>query len=172
MLTDSKIKALKPKEKSYKHADASGLYLLITPAGGKLWRLKYRIEGDENVVSFGSYPALGLAAARVKADEARALVAQGIHPTAHKKALQAAKKAEEVNTFGAVAQAWIDANANSWRPYTLSQVKATMGRYVLENKSLAPRPIRTIQSKDIRLLLQSVAHRTQLGPGERKKTKD
>ncbi len=170
MLTDSKIRSLKPRDKPYKQADAGGLYLLVTPTGGKLWRLKYRIDGKENTVSFGPYPQLGLGAARDKADEARALVLQGIHPTEHKKALQAAKKAEEANSFAAVTEAWIAASAKAWKPYTLSQVKSTMGRYVIDNAALAGKPVRSIQTKDIRLLLQSIAQRTELQPGERKKT--
>lgn len=170
MLTDSKIKALKPREKPYKTADGDGLYLLVTPTGGKLWRLKYRIDGRENIVSFGQYPDVGLAVARIKAAEARALTAQGIHPTAHKKAVEAAKKAEQINSFAAVTQAWIDANAKHWRPYTLSQVRATMGRYVIDKKTLGALPIRKVQTKDIRTLLQSAATRTALGPGERKKS--
>jgi integrase len=169
MLTDSKIKALKPREKSYKVADGGGLYLLVTPTGGKLWRLKYRMDGRENVVSFGEHKDVGLAAVRIKAGEARALIAQGVHPIAHKKAQAAAKKAEELNSFGAVTQAWIEANAKSWKPYTLSQVRAFMGRYVIENKALADTPIRNVQTKDVRALLQSIAQRTTLSAGERKK---
>lgn len=170
MFTDSKIKALKPREKQYKTADGGGLYLLVTPTGGKHWRLKYRIGEDENIVSFGRYPDVGLAAARIRAGEARTLIAQGIHPTAHKKAVEAAKKAEQVNSFAAVTQAWIDANAKHWRPYTAAQAQATMARYVIDNKALGSLPIRKVQTKDIRTLLQAVAQRTELGPGERKKS--
>lgn len=170
MLTDSKVKSLKAREKQYKVGDANGLYLLVTPSGGKLWRLKYRINNDENVVSIGAYDKVGLSAARIKANEARELIAQGIHPTAHKKSLEAAKKAEQGNTFGAVTQAWIDANVKlkSWAPYTLSQVRSTMRRYVIDNKALASVPIRQVQTKDLRALLQSIAQRTELRPGERK----
>lgn len=168
MLTDSKIKALKPRDKPYKTADGGGLYLLVPPTGGKLWRLKYRLDGRENVVSFGQYPDVGLAAARIKAGEARVLIATGIHPLAHKKAADAAKKAEQVNSFAAVTQAWIEANAKHWRPYTLSQVRATMGRYVIDNTAVGALPIRKVQTTDIRALLQSVAQRTVLRPGERK----
>jgi integrase len=170
VLTDSKIKALKPCERQYKTGAGDGLYLLVTPTGGKLWRLKYRIDGRENVVSFGQYPEIGLAVARTKAAEARALIAQGTHPIAHQKAVNAAKKAEQLNSFAAVTQAWIEANAKHLRPYTLSQLRSTMGRYVIDNKTLGSLPIRKVQSKDIRELLQSIALRTELGPGERKKT--
>jgi len=169
MLTDSQVKALKPRDKPYRVTDANSLRLNVTPTGGKHWQLKYRLDGAERIASLGTYPEITLAKARERANEARTLVAQGTHPLAHKKALQAAKKAEQINSFGAVTQAWIDANAGSWKPYTLSQVKTFMGRYVIENKAIASTPIREVQSKDIRSLLQSIAKRTALNPGERKK---
>lgn len=59
-LTDTAIRNAKGREKEYKLADAGGLYLLITPAGGKLWRLKYRVEGREKKLSIGSYPEISL----------------------------------------------------------------------------------------------------------------
>lgn len=169
MLIASKIAGLKPREKPYKITDGKGLRLVVTPAGGKLWQLKYRIDGREFSASFGQYPDVGLAVARDRAEEARKLVAQNIHPLAHKKAQEAAKKAEELNSFGAVVQSWIGENENSWKPYTLSQVRASMNRYVIDNKALASLPIRQVQTKDIRALLQSIAKRTTLKAGERKK---
>ena len=169
MLTDSQIKALKPRDKSYRITDAKSLRLNVTPSGGKHWQLKYRLDGHERIASLGSYPDVGLAMARDRATEARKLLVQGIHPLEHKKTQQAAKKAEQLDTFGAVTQAWIDANAKSWKPYTHSQVLAFMGRYVIDNKALATTPIKKIQAKDIRNLLQSIAQRTALSSGERKK---
>jgi len=58
-LSDTKIRSTKPTDKPYKLADAGGLYLLITPAGGKLWRLKYRFEGKEKLLALGAYPSGG-----------------------------------------------------------------------------------------------------------------
>ncbi|WP_324740048.1 Arm DNA-binding domain-containing protein [Tsuneonella sp. CC-YZS046] len=73
-LTDRTIKAAKPKEKPYKLSDSKGLYFEISPAGGKLWRLKYRIDGREKRLSFGAYPEVSLADAREQRDEARSLL--------------------------------------------------------------------------------------------------
>ena len=63
-LTDTAIRTAKPADRDYKLADGGGLYLLVTPAGGKLWRLKYRLDGLERKLSLGKYPALSLADAR------------------------------------------------------------------------------------------------------------
>ncbi len=56
-LTDTTIRNAKPRERDYKLADGGGLYLLVTPAGGRLWRLKYRADGVERKLSIGKYPA-------------------------------------------------------------------------------------------------------------------
>ncbi len=59
-LTDAKIRAAKPEAKPYKLSDGEGLFLYISPAGGKSWRMKFRTAGKEKLLVLGSYPALGL----------------------------------------------------------------------------------------------------------------
>ena len=70
MLTDAKVRAAKPREKSYKLSDANRLYLLVTPSGGKLWRWNYQYAGKQKSMAFGAYPLVSLADARTKRDEA------------------------------------------------------------------------------------------------------
>ena len=70
-LTDLKIQKAKPKKKQYTMFDGKGLYLLISPAGGKLWRYKYRYEGRQRLMALGSYPEVSLDGARRRHDEAR-----------------------------------------------------------------------------------------------------
>lgn len=81
-LTNVAILKAKPGAKSYKLADGGGLYLEVSPSGGKWWRCKYHrpVTGKENRLSFGTYPEVGLADARVRRDEARKLLAAGIGP--------------------------------------------------------------------------------------------
>ena len=86
-LTDATVKTAKPDDKAYKLGDAGGLYLFVTPAGGKLWRLKYRIDNREQKLSLGAYPDVSLADARAKRDEARKQLANNINPTSAKKRL-------------------------------------------------------------------------------------
>lgn len=69
-LTDTAVRASKPKERDYKLADGGGLYLLVTKAGGKLWRLKYRSHGVERTLALGKYPDVTLGAARKARNEA------------------------------------------------------------------------------------------------------
>jgi Arm DNA-binding domain len=79
-LTDDVIRTAKPNSKPRKMADERGLFLLISPTGGKWWRFRYAYAGKYNALALGSYPAVGLEAARKARDEARQLLAQGIDP--------------------------------------------------------------------------------------------
>ena len=60
-LTDVAVRNAKPREKAYKLSDSGGLFLYVTQAGGKLWRLKYRVSGKEKLLALGAYPEVGLA---------------------------------------------------------------------------------------------------------------
>ena len=77
-LTDTTVRTEKPAEKPQKLFDGGGLFLLVTPTGGKLWRFKYRFGGSEKSLSLGTYPQTSLAEARQKRDQASALLAKGI----------------------------------------------------------------------------------------------
>lgn len=79
-LTENQAKNAKPLERAYKLADSEGLFLLVQPNGAKLWRMKYRFAGKEKLLSFGAYPALGIAAAREKRRAAKAVIAEGKDP--------------------------------------------------------------------------------------------
>lgn len=104
-LTDAKARNAKPKSKQFKLFDNDGLFLLVSPAGGKWWRFKYRLGGKEKLISFGTYPEVSLAQARVRRDEARKQVADNIDPSQARKALKAAKVQNE-STFEVVAREW------------------------------------------------------------------
>lgn len=80
VLTGVDIRNAKPRAKPYKMGDTLGLFLLVQPIGGKLWRFKYRIHGKERKLALGIYPETGLADARRKRDEARDTVASGKDP--------------------------------------------------------------------------------------------
>lgn len=71
--TDTKLRALKPSGKIQKLSDCDGLYIHVSPAGGKLWRLFYRFDGNQKTLALGKYPEVSLAEARKRRDEARAL---------------------------------------------------------------------------------------------------
>ena len=107
MLSDTTIRAAKPGDRPYKLFDTRGLYLLVVPAGGKWWRLKYRFGGKEKLLSLGTYPDVSLRAARERRDDARALLASGVDPS--KDARQ-----DQPASFEAVAREWCAKMAPAW----------------------------------------------------------
>lgn len=144
-LTDAKVRNAKPAEKPLKLTDGGGLYLEVRPTGAKLWRLRYRIDGKENVFAIGSYPEFGLADARSEREKTRPLIRQGIHPSHNRQAERLAISAANANTFEAVAREWIKKKAPGWTPYYLRQVERFMaadvfpfvGRLPIRNVSAA-----------------------------------
>lgn len=106
MLTDPKIKSLKPRAKPYRVADGRGLCLQVNPTGNRFWRYRYRFNGAAQMFTLGEYPDVGLQTARRMRDEARAQVKQGIHPTRAKHAEKLRKTKEGANTFELVTRQW------------------------------------------------------------------
>lgn len=106
-LTDSAIKAAKPKAAQYKLHDEKGLLLIMRPTGGKLWRLKYRFQGKELQLSIGTYPEISLKDAREKRDAARKLLAEGKDPSAEKRRAAAVATLTAENTFKRVGDEFI-----------------------------------------------------------------
>lgn len=106
-LTDVAIRKAKPADKPVKLFDGGGLYLELSPSGGKLWRWKYRHGGKEKRLALGAYPAVSLTDARERHAEARKLLAAGIDPGAHRKAEKAAGAERAANSFEVVAREWL-----------------------------------------------------------------
>lgn len=111
-LTDTAIRNAKPAAKPVKMFDGGGLYLLVQPTGGKLWRHKYRFGGTEKLLSLGAYPQIGLKDARARRDEARELLAKGVDPAQVRKDEKQARAVAASNAFEAVARAWWE----QWSP--------------------------------------------------------
>ena len=107
-LTDKEIKLLAPKEKIYKVSDSGGLYLEITPAGGKYWRLKYRFAGKEKRLAIGVYPTITLKEARLARDSAKLELAKSIDPGASKRAKKLAVHSAAANSFEPLAREWFE----------------------------------------------------------------
>jgi integrase len=120
MLSDIKIKSLKPKDKLYSITDEKGLSLEVSPKGGRWWRFKYRFEGKQKRCSLGTYPEVSLKQARNKRDEYRALVASGIDPLASRKAEKLSKSGYD--TFEYVAREWHSKFKLNWSESHASRI--------------------------------------------------
>jgi integrase len=113
-LTDTAIRRAAPTQKPYKLFDERGLYLEISPAGGRWWRLKYRFAGKEKRVSLGTYPDVSLKTARERRDEARKLLSNEIDPSENRTAQKAAQIHRLGNSFEVVAREWYAKYEPTW----------------------------------------------------------
>lgn len=125
-LTATQIKTSKPAAKAYKLSDGDGMFLRVSPQGGKSWRLKYRINGKEKQLVLGAFPAVSLKEARERRGDARKAVAAGIDPSAQKQAQKRAQSAADA--FETVALEWIDARSGDWRQSNKHQVTRRLER--------------------------------------------
>lgn len=151
-LSDTAIRKAKPEAKPKKMADGGGLYLLLNPNGGKWWRLKYRFEGKEKLLSFGTYPEVGLKDARERRDQARKLLANGVDPGEHRKAIKSARAEENANTFEVIGREWHSKQLNRWTERHAIRIMAR-----LENDLfplLGKRPITGITAPDLLAVLR------------------
>src|ERR1700680_725055 len=114
MLTDKAIQAAKSKARPYKQADGEGLTLLVKPIGSELCRFRYRHEGREKMLGFGSYPDTSAKLAREKRDQARKMLAQGLDPSGTRRAEKAARS----NTLEAIAGEWLALQEERLAPAT------------------------------------------------------
>ncbi|RJQ76185.1 MAG: DUF4102 domain-containing protein [Desulfobacteraceae bacterium] len=166
-LTDTKVRNAKPKEKQYKLFDTDGLYLLVSPAGGKWWRFKYRLGGKEKLISFGTYPEVTLADARDKRTDARRLVARGIDPSEARKAQKEAKALDE-NTFEAVAREWFAKFSVNWAPNHSIKIKNRLEKDVFPY--IGDRPIIEIKAPELLTVLRRIESRGALDTAHRART--
>ena len=107
-LTDIKIKNAKATDKQYKLTDGNGLYLLVTPAGGKLWRFDYRFGNKRKTQAMGRYPEISLAEARERILQAKKELAHGNDPGLKIKA------EKQDNSFNTIAMEWYHRASQAW----------------------------------------------------------
>lgn len=153
-LSDTAVRNAKPREREWKLSDEKGLYLLVRPGGSKLWRLKYRFLGTEKKLSLGSYPDVSLRVARHARDRARELLAQGRDPSQEKREARIAAKLSAANSFGAVAEEFIDKLAKEDK----AERTVNKNRWFLDlfRPALGNRPIADIQPHEILVPLKKI----------------
>lgn len=162
MLTDTTIRNTKPGQKVIKLTDGAGLYLEVTPAGGRHWRYRFRINGKESIHSIGEYPRTGLAEARRKRDDARDIVKQGTSPVLAKQQQKLAKQYENAQTFKAVAEEWFIAapaksKNGSWSDSYKASVRTLLDRDILPH--LGAIPVRQINTPMVHQVVKRVEAR-------------
>lgn len=156
-LTETAIRNAKPREKPYKLYDTRGLFLLVAPAGGKWWRLKYRYGNKEKTLSLGVYPDISLKDARERRDAERKHLAFDVDPSVNRKVAKLTKNQNAANSFEAIAREWIEKRIPIWQP---SHWKKVIAR--LENDIfpwLGDRPITEIKPFELLEVLRRIEKR-------------
>ncbi|AKI02646.1 Integrase [Hoeflea sp. IMCC20628] len=153
-LTDRQILSLKAAEKPRKISDGGGLHLYISPSGGKLWRLSYRYDGKQKLLSFGSYPAVGLTDARAKREAAKKLLASDVDPAHWQKLERQSKAASNANTFEGLANEFLAKNEREGKSTATMSKKRWLVSLALPD--LGHRPISDITASEVLVPLRKV----------------
>ena len=164
-LSDLQVKNAKLKDKEYKISDGGGLFILVTPSGGKLWNLKYRYNDKEKRLSLGAYPAVSLADARQRREDAKKLLANGVDPGEFKKSQKTARCEAAANSLEIIAREWHTKYKVTW-----SQVHASTIIERLEKEIfpwLGSRPIEEIKAPDLLKCLRRMEDRGALDTAHR-----
>ncbi|WP_283648156.1 tyrosine-type recombinase/integrase [Hafnia paralvei] len=151
-LTDTKVRSAKPEAKEYSLVDGDGMFLLIHPNGSKYWRFRFRFGGKQHLMAFGVYPETSLADARQKREEARRLVAAGVDPREHKRAVKE-EQAKEVITFESVARDWHASN-QKWSESHSGRVLKSLEDNLFD--AIGKRNIAELKTRDLLIPIKAV----------------
>jgi integrase len=161
MLSNAVISGAKPREKAFKLADGGGLFLLVTPAGSRWWRLRFRVRGTEKMLSLGTFPDVSLKLARERRDQARRDLANGIDPSAKRRT----EKMASGDTFEAIAREWFGRFSPNWAAGYSSKVIRRLEICVFP--WIGSTPISQIKAPDLLSCLRRVEARGKLGTAHR-----
>lgn len=164
-LTDAAIRNAKPRLKPTKLFDERGLFLLVTPAGGKWWRFRYRYGGKEKLLSLGVYPAVALKGARDQRDAARKLLAQGVDPGEERKAQKTAKESRAANSFEAITREWFGKFAAQWVEHHRQRVIRRFERDIFP--WIGGRPIAEVSAPELLAVIRRIEDRGALDTAHR-----
>jgi len=175
--TDIVVRNAKPRNKTMRFYNSGGLYLEVSPSGGKWWRIKYRFTGKENRLSLGVYPDVPLAGrkdkatgewitgARDKRDKIRQLLADGIDPSQHRKVAKAEKAGRATNSFEVVAREWFAKFSPRWAPSHSDKIIKRLENDVFP--WLGGRPIAEINAPEVLKVLHRIEGRGAMDTAHR-----
>lgn len=167
-LTDLAIRKARPGPTPYKIADSHGLFLLVQPAGGKLWRLKFRFDGREKKLAIGTYPEIGLGEARRRRDEAREAMAAGKDPAREKQRDKVRAKVDAENTFAAISAEFCEKRKRdgqrAWAPATAKRCEYLLS---ILSGSIGHLPIADIEPADVLIAVRRIEGKGKLESARR-----
>lgn len=167
-LTDIAVRQARPKDKNYTLSDGRGLGLCVTPSGGKNWYFRYSWLGKQQRIALGRYPEISLKEARVRREESRVLVAQGIHPLKRRRQEVLVKRLAGDRQFQGVFDQWLAHRSLTLQPgrqSTLEQIERIFRKDILP--TLARRSIYEITQEDLLAVLVKIEARKALTIAEK-----
>lgn len=164
-LTAIQVRNAKAGDSAYKLADGGGLYLYVMPSGSKSWRMKYRFEKREKLLTFGMYPHVGLVEARAKREAVKDALRVGRDPAAERRAARVAAAPAAPEHFEAVARAWHDAERPRWSPGQAKLILRALERDAFPE--LGKLPIGEIKSGDVLEMLRKIEARGSVETAKR-----
>ena len=165
LLTDTAVRNAKPGAKPIKLFDERGLFLIVTPTGGKWWRLKYRFDNKEKLLSLGVYPDVSLKAARIRRDELRTLLANGIDPGVHRKVMESARTDRAANSFEVIAREWFAKHSPNWAASHSEKIIQRLEKDIFP--WIGGRPITEISAPEVLAVLRRIENRGALDTAHR-----
>ncbi|WP_082582846.1 integrase arm-type DNA-binding domain-containing protein [Frateuria sp. Soil773] len=157
MLTDAKLRSLKPRTNAYRLADRNGLCIEIRPTGAKFWRYRFRHIGKASIITLGEYPSMSLAEARGERDKARTLVRNGNNPAHTAKAERAARIERAGNTFASIGKEFLAKREREG----MGAASVKRGRRLIEKDlaGIADMPVTDISAPVLLAALRKMEHR-------------
>jgi integrase len=156
-LTDIAVRKAVSREKAYRLTDGSGMYLEVSPAGGKYWRLKYRFAGKEKRLALGVYPDVSLVSAREKRNDARQKLAAGVDPGEAKKVSKRVALLAATNSFETVSLGWMDERKDYVTAGSWGKTKARFEKDVFP--WIGKRPVAEIDAPELLTVLKRIDSR-------------
>ncbi|WP_245652512.1 tyrosine-type recombinase/integrase [Novosphingobium capsulatum] len=163
MLNDAKVKAAKPRDKSYRLTDSGQLYLQVQPTGSRLWRMNYSYRSaatgalQQKTLALGAYPAVTLLEARKQRDAAKELLRQGIDPGVQRKLAVETNTTDTSSTFEVVARRWWEKQCKRWSKVHAADVLASLEANVFP--AIGSLPITSIRTPTVLAALEKVERR-------------
>ena len=164
-LSNTAIRTAKSDLKPRKLYDERGLFLLISPKGGKWWRLKYRFDGKEKLLSLGTYPDVSLKQARERRDDARKLIANGVNPGEHRKAIKATRADRLENSFEVLAREWFSKYSKNWGDDHCQRVMRRLERDIFP--WVGKNPVAEVTAPELLKVLRRIENRGALETAHR-----
>ncbi|MBN8649640.1 MAG: tyrosine-type recombinase/integrase, partial [Caulobacterales bacterium] len=164
-LTDSAIKAAKSKDKPYKMYDGGGLFVLISQNSSKLWRLKFKFLDKEKLLSLGTYPEIGLKDARIRRDEAKTQLANGIDPAFDKKQKQQQAKQQAADSLKVISEEFLEKLEKDG----LAEATMVKNHYLAKHlyQDLGNRPVSKIEPYEVLAVLKKIERRGKVETAHR-----